>query len=262
MKYPVFLISLAKDTARRNALKERFSSYDKFSLIDAVDGREMNVCKYFSYANASLKAYHRLLSPAEIGCALSHVVAYEAFLASGAEFGLIFEDDIIGDDSGINLAFKIAEQIYKNDKNIVFICGAQDGLAGRFSAFGKKNLSGFLSDIDAKIWRIAPSSHGCIYRAAAYIITRESAKGLLNLHKKALCTTDVWEFLLRKINANMYFSDIFAHPTDLSSSNIENERNERGYKPSLKAYFKSFKFLVISRLQSLFLGYERIFKGR
>ena len=40
--YPVFLISLAKDAGRREALKQRFKSYDKFTLIDAVDGRQMN----------------------------------------------------------------------------------------------------------------------------------------------------------------------------------------------------------------------------
>ena len=38
----IYLISLAKDTKRRELLQQKFSSYDSFNLIDAVDGRELN----------------------------------------------------------------------------------------------------------------------------------------------------------------------------------------------------------------------------
>ena len=41
MQYPVFVISLAKDEARRENLKKQFLSYDKFEIIEAVNGNEI-----------------------------------------------------------------------------------------------------------------------------------------------------------------------------------------------------------------------------
>lgn len=248
----VFLISLKKDEARRETLKKRFESYDEFNLIDAIDGRIMNAKEYFSYALASFKAYGRFLSPAEVGCTLSHMKAYEEFLASEAKFALIFEDDVIGDDNGIKKAFDLARKI---DENSILICGCQDGLAGRFSAFGKRLEDGF--------YLVSKRSHVSIYRAAAYIVTKNSAEALLETHKRAVCTTDLWSYLLDSNGLKMYFSDIFAHPLDLSDSNINAERDERGYaKLNSKALFRSFKYILATRYEAEFKGYERIFKER
>ena len=43
----IYLISLAKDTKRRELLQQKFSSYDSFNLIDAVDGSELNAREYY-----------------------------------------------------------------------------------------------------------------------------------------------------------------------------------------------------------------------
>ncbi|QCD52081.1 glycosyltransferase family 25 protein [Campylobacter sp. RM16192] len=248
----LFLISLKKDDARRETLKNRFASYDKFNIIDAIDGRVMSAKEYFGYALRSFKAYNRLLSPGEIGCSLSHMSAYEEFLNSGAKFALIFEDDVIGDDEGIKNAFELADKI---DKNSILICGCQDGLEGRFSAFGKR--------LEDDFYLVSKHSYVSIYRAAAYIVTRDSAKALLETHKRAICTADLWSYLLTSNKLNMYFSDIFAHPIDLSDSNINAERDERGYaKINLKALFKSFKYILATRYEAKFKGYERIFKEK
>lgn len=249
MKYPVFVISLQKDEARREALKTRFKSYDEFCIIDALNGESMSAKEYFSYLNISFKAYKRLLSPAEICCSLSHVRAYEEFLKSDCELCLILEDDIIGDDESIKTAFEMACKI---DKNSVLICGAQDGLNGRFSAFAKR--------IFKDLFLVCPSSYGSISRAASYIVTRDSARALVETHKKAICTSDVWDYLLKTNGLKMYFCDIFSHPTDLSGSNIEAQRNERGYRTSFRAYLRSFKFIIISRIKKVFFGFERIFR--
>jgi putative glycosyltransferase involved in LPS biosynthesis len=259
MKNIVFLISLSKDENRREVLKKRFNSFQNFRLIDAIDGREMKAKEYFSIANPSLKVYKKLLSPAEVGCSLSHVKAYKEFLQSDADFGLILEDDVIGSDDDIEFAFEMALKITKDS---ILICGCQDGLAGRFSAFGKKILSQNSKDgKDVSFYDVSTHSFGSISRAAAYIVTKKSAQSLLCTHQTALCTTDVWDILLKQNGLKMYFCDIFSHPLDLSCSNIEMERNERGYKPGIKAYIKSIKFLFFSRFERIFMRFERIFKA-
>ena len=222
----IYLISLAKDTKRRELLQQKFGSYDSFKLIDAIDGRELNAREYYKIISPSFKAYGKVLSPAEVGCSLSHVKAYEAFLAAS-----------------------------KMPEDGVLICGMQDGLEGRFSAFGKK----VDTSLSKPLWQVSKHSFSSIYRAGAYVLTKKSAKNLLEIHKRALCTTDIWDYLLGVNDMQMYFCDLFAHPTDLSGSNIEGERLERGYKANLKAYIKTIKFILFSRLEKL-QGYERIFK--
>ena len=250
MKNLVFVISLKSDEARREKLKERFKNYGEFKLVEATDGRAMSAKEYYGYALPGLEAYGRLLSPSEVGCSLSHARAYEEFLKSDASFALILEDDVIGDESGIKKAFETAA---KMDAGSALICGAQDGLEGRFSAFGKK--------LDEDFWLVSKRSYGTIYRAAAYVLDRRAAEKILQTHKKALCVADFWQILLLKNGLKMYFSDIFAHPLDLSGSNIQAERVQRARdKASFKTRLNSLKYVVATRFESVFCGFERIFK--
>ena len=250
MKNLVFVISLKSDEARREKLKERFKNYGEFKLVEATDGRAMSAKEYYGYALPSLEAYGRLLSPSEVGCSLSHARAYEEFLKSDARFALILEDDVIGDESGIKKAFETAA---KMDAGSALVCGAQDGLEGRFSAFGKK--------LDEDFWLVSKRSYGTIYRAAAYVLDRCAAEKILQTHKKALCVADFWQILLLKNGLKMYFSDIFAHPTDLAGSNIQAERVQRARdKASFKTRLNSLKYVVATRFESVFCGFERIFK--
>lgn len=250
MKNLVFVISLKSDEARRQKLKERFKNYGEFKLVEATDGRAMSAKEYYGYALPSLEAYGRLLSPSEIGCSLSHMRAYEEFLKSDARLALILEDDVIGDESGVKKAFETAA---KMDAGSALVCGAQDGLEGRFSAFGKK--------LDEDFWLVSKRSYGTIYRAAAYVLDRRAAEKILQTHKKALCVADFWQILLLKNGLKMYFSDIFAHPLDLSDSNIQAERVQRARdKASFKTRLNSLKYVVATRFESVFCGFERIFK--
>lgn len=250
MKNLVFVISLKSDEARREKLKERFKNYGEFKLVEATDGRAMSAKEYYGYALPGLEAYGRLLSPSEVGCSLSHVRAYEEFLKSDASFALILEDDVIGDESGVKKAFETAA---KMDAGSALVCGAQDGLEGRFSAFGKK--------LDEDFWLVSKRSYGTIYRAAAYVLDRRAAEAILQTHKKALCVADFWQILLLKNGLKMYFSDIFAHPTDLADSNIQAERVQRARdKASFKTRLNSLKYVVATRFESVFCGFERIFK--
>lgn len=268
MQNPVFLISLAKDISRREQLKERFLSYDSFDILQAVDGREMSAKEYFSLVMPSLKLHKRLMSPAEVGCTLSHIKAYEKFLSSDAKNALFIEDDVIGDDSCIKFAFKMAENI---PENAVLICGCQDGLPARFSAFGKRlikagnfeqiSLPTDLAQKDRSLFLVCKHSYSTIFSTAAYVLSRSGAGKLLNLHKKTLSTSDSWDFLLPKCGLEMYFCDIFAHPTDLLSSNINAERDERGYDGvNFSGLLRSAKYILQTRFQAKFYGFERIFK--
>lgn len=46
--------------------------------------------------------YGKILTPGEVGCALSHVKALEYFLETDDSYCLILEDDIKGGDKELN----------------------------------------------------------------------------------------------------------------------------------------------------------------
>jgi|GEM_PF-340268 LPS glycosyltransferase len=233
MNNTVYVISLKRDMERRLNLKKQFSRYNEFTIIDAIDARSLSAGKYYDAMiacilksannNYKFKIPPLIATPGEIACTMSHIKAYEDFLQKDTNFALILEDDIIGNDVFIDKAFCICEKI--EDHNSILICGAQEGLNSRFRAFGKI--------IKQDLYLISPYSYASIYRTAAYIITKSSAKALLDFYKNGLYVADKWEVILRNTNLKMYFSNIFSHPENLVDSNLEFQRKQKHIANSL-----------------------------
>jgi len=88
-----FVISLPNATARRAAINAMLAGNIEYEILDAtagkeIAGRETEFCKDLYCARA-----FRDLSLNEVACSLSHKRALERFLESGADYGLILEDD-------------------------------------------------------------------------------------------------------------------------------------------------------------------------
>lgn len=238
----IYLISLKKDEKRREILKNRFPKFYKdFIQIEAVDGRKISSLEYFNLINPAFYKLNKLLSPSEVGCSLSHKKAYEMFLKSKAKFAFILEDDIIGSDEKIQKAINLTKFMSLNS---VFICGGQDS----YSVFAK--------EIYNKFYLLSKYSN--LTRACSYIITKNSAKSILNMQNEILDIADNWQRLAQ--NFDVYFSDIFTHPLDLETSNIQKEREKRVLKISKKDKFKVLKYIFQTRLEALLKGYKKIQK--
>lgn len=241
MKYKIYLISLKKDENRRQRLKKLFKNYDDFIVIDAISSKEMSTIKYYESLIKSYKKAKRIISPAELGCSLSHMRVYEEFLKNDSDYALIFEDDVIGDEIGIKKAFESIKAL-KND-NFVIILGGEQGVLSFDKAFGKK--------INDNLIKISKYSLADVARTVCYIVSKTSAKKILEYQKNALCIADEWEKLLGENDIECYYSDIFAHASGQDSS-IENERELKSSLMPRKIKRKlSFKlFSLIDRFQS------------
>lgn len=92
----IFLINLdGSDTRLANATAALHAAGLAFTRIPAFDGRGKAPEDLPLYdAQATQRAFGRKMVGGEVGCFLSHRRAAEAFLASGAEFGLVLEDDL------------------------------------------------------------------------------------------------------------------------------------------------------------------------
>ena len=221
MKYLVYVISLAKDTQKRQNLKNKFKDYDEFEIIDAIDGKNLNAKQYFDLIIPYFNRTKKIISPSEVGCALSHIKACEKFLQmGGAEHCLILEDDCLGNDECIKKAFEIAQNLPQN------------------SFF---HLGGFEQSKPPKIWgkiynhtlNLSPLCIKNLTGAVSYIIDKKSALNILNAQKSILSLSDDYENVLKSVE-NVYFKNLFG--VDLANSNIQDERSLKikSKKPLLK----------------------------
>lgn len=112
-----YVINLAPNTVRmKNAASQLRAQGLPFQRIDAVNGWELEASDidevYDMRANARRGKYP--LVPAEIGCYLSHIEAWEAIAASDQPGGFIFEDDFQASDQ---LAETLAKLVDDPDRD-------------------------------------------------------------------------------------------------------------------------------------------------
>ncbi|MDM1269001.1 glycosyltransferase family 25 protein [Acinetobacter indicus] len=255
----IYLISLEKDYERRRLITSSFPIYRKnFNWIKAIDGRELLAKEFFIYANKYFKKNNKLITPSEVGCALSHIEAYRKFLKTDEEYCLIFEDDIIGNDNDIVQIEKIM-QLEKPNGLVLF--GGQEGLPNDYWKY-------ILAKKTNKLYLISDFSKKFLIRAHCYLVNRDTAKKLIESHKQEFHVADHWGELLKGIN--MYYIDLIKHPEDLSNSNIEQERysvysiqHEIFNRNYIKGFFlKALNrfFNEIKRILVIMRGYKRIKK--
>ena len=91
-------INLESSHERRESLLREAGKYDiPVQIVPAVNGKEMSPEERAErYRPEYTQRYHNYsLTPAEIGCTLSHHLALDKFLESDAEYGVVVEDDVI-----------------------------------------------------------------------------------------------------------------------------------------------------------------------
>lgn len=255
MNFDIYLVSLEKDSARRNLLKERFTNtYSKFKYHPAVDGRLLLSKDYYDFISKYYKKEKKIMTPGELGCTLSHITVLTKFLESDSNYALIFEDDIVGGDEDIK---KINEIIPYLDECSIIVCGGQNGLLSRYFQWGKplKNHS--------KLYLVHPHSYQYIYRTCSYFVTRKAASLILDYQNKHIVVADHWAKIFKNVNIKFYYINIFQHPAELSGSSIEAERfvstNMSLFK-KLKSIRKIFKtsYTIFILIILFMCGYRRI----
>jgi glycosyl transferase family 25 len=98
--YPIFVINLATSPDRRRACAEQFAAVGLTpTFVDAVDGRKMSPAEISGIVDepGRLKRAPKPLSPAEVGCYLSHWKVLEKIIAEEVPQALVMEDDLLID---------------------------------------------------------------------------------------------------------------------------------------------------------------------
>lgn len=92
----VFVINLARSGDRYEHMQAQLAATGlAFQKIDAIDGRSLSARDRQRYRSQDRENRNDAgLTASEIGCFLSHRLAWETFYASGAPCALVLEDDV------------------------------------------------------------------------------------------------------------------------------------------------------------------------
>jgi glycosyl transferase family 25 len=163
-----YVINLDRSPQRLAAMTERLAPLPlTWQRISAVEGKHLNLPKLQALSIPQFLANHgKQPKPAEVGCYLSHLKVFEAFLAtpeSEAEFALILEDDV-----------KFAPDFMD----------VLSGLIHHRADWDLVRLSGFHSGGPVGIRELCPGRRLAIMffkqtSSAAYIINRHAARQML-----------------------------------------------------------------------------------
>ena len=185
-----FLINLERRPDRMRAMAAQLARLGiEYAPVAAVDAKSVDVDKITPSFTAGGP-----LGPIAKGdrcCAKSHVRAWEAFLASGEEYGIVLEDDVL-------LHASSAELLRDGDwiPRTVGLLKLE-----HYGPRGQRILIGESINILSR-WRAAEiwSRHT---GAAAYILSRDVARHLLSL-------TDPWSLPVDHLLFNPNISPVFA----------------------------------------------------
>lgn len=208
---PIYVISLVDQTDRRNSVTNLFKQINlEFNFVNAVRGSKLDAGFFYNRNN---NFYRRQLTPGEMGCSISHQVAYNELLKSPHEYMIILEDDVILND----LKFFEVEFDLDANKDCLIFLGGQEGLRrGRLLSCVRNSKVQFFKNIIFAYF---------FQRTCAYIISKRRAKDLINLWERKTFLADDWYYILSNSNfKSVGYIPIFKHPTDLTDSLIEKER--------------------------------------
>jgi glycosyl transferase, family 25 len=167
----------------------------------------------------------RLITPSELGCALSHKKAYETFLRTGDTHALIFEDDVILDAYACSNIRHIMDKIGNFDGHLHL--GGMDGLLGSFERVG-----GTICCDAPPVFKVNRGDLGHLYRCVGYVISSSFAKEVVRLMEQDIFVVDDFSHVREHVQiGDYYFSNIVKHPVDLSESNIQGERETMTSRP-------------------------------
>jgi glycosyl transferase family 25 len=235
------LISISEERTTNFFKRNKFEKTE-FQIF-GIDGRTLSAREYFEMG---VKGRRCALTPSEVGCTLSHLATYEAFLSSSEEVLLVMEDDVT--------VIRIPEELQSVVLNfraepVLLHLGGQNGLKSRGKLLGK------LSTTCDNLWEVEKKGTRWLWRTCGYLINREMAKLIIKKQRTILRTADSWMYFFEQEDVKVLYAECIEHPLDLSTSQIESERLGKAVIESLA--FRTFLF----RLHALFTLIELWCRG-
>ncbi|RQH08309.1 glycosyltransferase family 25 protein [Paraburkholderia dinghuensis] len=219
-----FIISLKDSQCESNKEIASILEQGRFeaNFIDAVYGPGLSAKEYFVAVRKYFNAGNSLVTPSELGCALSHKKAYEAFLRTGDSHALILEDDVILEANACEKIQRIMGQ-FGNFEGYLHL----GGIEGLLESFGR--VGGTICCEVPPVFKVNRSDLRYLYRTVGYVISSAFAKKIVNLMDQDMFVIDDFSHIRQSVQiGEFYFANIVKHPVDPRASSIQSERDLKG----------------------------------
>jgi glycosyl transferase, family 25 len=178
-----FVINLARSADRRaHIIAELQKTNLDYEIITGIDGRDLDLSDP-AIADPSVISANRL--PAgTVGCALSHIEAYQRIIAEGADEALILEDDVnLPDDLG-SVIDALAE----------YLTGAEVALLNYHADEVCQLSSTDAISLPSSRLLALPIDVSQLTSAGAYVITRTACERMTKHMPPVRANADDWQF--------------------------------------------------------------------
>lgn len=176
----VLVINLNKDRARWASVEAQLQHAGlDFQRIPAILGRDLTPQEREAHYSPLKSSWRqaRELTPAEIGCALSHLTAYREISMRGFSHALILEDDVVLKDKLAELLDALASQMPPEDPLVCLLSPAEVDMA---------------AEPVALVGRYVIQKYKSGYYASSYVLTRVAAEYLLGELHPVGDVADCW----------------------------------------------------------------------
>jgi glycosyl transferase family 25 len=216
--------------------------------ITPIAGPKLTANAYFEKILGNFHETGELLSPSELGCALSHISVYQRIMETGRA-AIILESDITPSANQLSLAMAFCRETTLDFVHLGWHPQVSYGVYF-IGLFDKKNQA----------YRIEPSRN--FYGAFAYYITPVAAAELLDFHQATLRKADYWSAFFEGAETPPYFRPFFEHPVERGE--LDRQRKSAFVKTK-RMTARRVATAVRSRLRTLvrttFGGYRPIQHG-
>lgn len=249
-----YLISIEqKNSPRLNAFfaQDTFKNYKSEFKQFGIVGADFPSSEYFKLAVAGKD---RPLSPAELGCTLSHMSAVRDFLTSDEDYACIFEDDAQSLEYIDLNALETQIQALKLKPGFFLMLG------GIQLSLNRQIRGKFLDQklYSTQVLSIHPYYHDKLSYAYAYVIDRQMAQYLVQYHQQPQLYDHWNKFEQHGLKPHFYASFLFDHPDiedcTLTNSYLSAERATlTEIKSSKRTRLDRFKNSILKRFYKFML---------
>ncbi|ART80940.1 glycosyltransferase family 25 protein [Oceanisphaera avium] len=249
----IYVVSESADNPRLDQLYQQFPlNKNNFTVTPAVMGGTLLAAEYYNYVCKNYNQTQRILSPAEVGCALSHFNIYQSIIADQAA-AIVFEDDIMGNDIALEQAKEIAQNIAPHQ---VVILGGMNGLPEeKLLKFINKDPNPTFGSVTG-VKKIEPLAYPYLGRTCCYVLGHEAAAIIARKQESCLFVADAWGQFSKGTALDFYYINLFDHPIldEHANSYIEQERKGLIYIPSYKLAMRNMVRLVNKKVNQFQLS--------
>ncbi len=199
-----FIINLPKDTDRLGSITTQFEEQNiPYEVLEAVYGRELPEAELH---RLTTEVGRKRLSLSEIGCALSHLKAYQTIIDQNLPMALIVEDDArLGAHCSAVLE-ELEKHVDGSDPAVVLL-----SVARAYRNFLKTPL---VDDYCVTQAFEASLTHG-------YVVTQEAARRLLKVLSPVYLEADIWRVICSLANVRLQA----VIPYCIGLTNLANDSN-------------------------------------